>query len=149
MPLSASHSVRSSEVPTSGLRAVIFNFDPSWFSVNMGTGILCILLHTMPHCFHGQLIVSTVFYILNIILYVLFLALSVARYVCYPQLWLCMVSHSTRSLFLGTVPVGLATIINATVLIAVPTYGHWAVQLVWALWWVDALLSVLTCSASP
>ena len=137
------------DIPQHGLRVIIINFTPSWFSVNMGTGIISILLHTMPHRFEGQTIIATIFYVLNIILFLVFLVLSMARYTLYPWVWMRMLTHSSQSLFVGTFPMGLATIINATVLIAVPAYGNWAIQLAWALWWIDVALSVLTCFGVP
>ena len=106
-----------SALPRRGMRSVILNFTPSWFAVKMGTGIVPILLHTAPHQFHGQLIVSTVMYIINIVIFVLSLALTIARYTLYPWVWMLMLRNSTQSLFLGTFPVGLATIVNAIVLI--------------------------------
>jgi hypothetical protein len=74
-----------------------------------------------------------------------------------------------QSLFLGTLPMGLCTIINAvsltphtplattaqngshhmcacaaqTVLLVCPHTGHWAVRLVWALWWIDIVLTAV------
>ena len=47
--------------------------------------------------------------------------------------------HPVHSLFIGTVPVGLATIVNATVLVAVHQYGQWALTLAWTLWWIDVV----------
>ena len=49
------------------------------FSVNMGTGIVSVLLHTAPHKFQGMADIGTGFYLLNIALFLLFTALSVAR----------------------------------------------------------------------
>ena len=115
-----------SALPRRGLRSVIINFTPSWFSVNMGTGIVSILLHTAPHQFHGQLVVSTVMYVINIVIFVIFLALTIARYTLYPWMWMLMLRNSMQSLFIGTFPMGLATIVNATVLIIVPVWGRWA-----------------------
>lgn len=44
---------------------------------------------------------------------------------------------------------GLATIVNATVLIAVPKYGEWARVLAQTLWWAVVCLSCLTCFGVP
>jgi len=44
---------------------------------------------------------------------------------------------------------GLATIVNATVFIAVPAYGQWAVDTAWILWWIDVVLSVMSCFIVP
>jgi tellurite resistance protein TehA-like permease len=49
------------------------------FTVNMGTGIVSILLRTAPHKFRGMADIGTGFYFLNIALFVAFTAVSVAR----------------------------------------------------------------------
>lgn len=96
------------------------------FSVNMGTGIISTLLHTAPHQLRGMKTIGTVFYVLNIALFLLFLGLSAARYCLYPWVFGRMVRHPVQSQFLGTLPIGLATIVSATALIAVPAFGRWA-----------------------
>jgi C4-dicarboxylate transporter/malic acid transport protein len=136
-------------LPTHPFLLAIINFTPSWFSVNMGTGILSILFVTIPYSFYGLTTIATIFYILNIVLFLVFLALTIARYVLYPWVFTRMLKHSSQSLFVGTLPMGLATIVNATVLIAVPTYGDWALNLAWALWWLDVALSILSCFGIP
>lgn len=50
---------------------------------------------------------------------------------------------------MGTVPMGLATIINMIVLVCVPAWGNWAAQFAWALWWIDVVLSTSTCFYLP
>lgn len=37
---------------------------------------------------------------------------------------------------------GLATIINMICYVCVPAWGDWAATLAWALWWIDAVISV-------
>lgn len=37
---------------------------------------------------------------------------------------------------------GLATIINMICFVCVPAWGEWASKLAWALWWVDAAISL-------
>ena len=39
---------------------------------------------------------------------------------------------------------GLATIVNMIVFVCVPAWGSWAVELAWALWWVDVVCAVST-----
>ena len=46
----------------------------------MGTGIVGILLRTAPHKFRGMADIGTGFYLLDIVLFVVFTALSIARY---------------------------------------------------------------------
>ena len=142
-------SVPQQRLPRTSLGAAVLNFTPSWFSVNMGTGILSILLHTAPHKFHGMDGIAAALYLINCGLFALFLGLSAARYTLYPFVIQRLLKHSAQSMFLGTIPMGLATIINATVLIAVPLYGEWAKIVAQSLWWIDVVLSVMTCFGVP
>lgn len=48
-----------------------------------------------------------------------------------------MIRHPVQSLFLGTFPMGLATIVNMVVFVCVPAWGHRFVTLAWVLWWID------------
>lgn len=80
------------------------------FSVNMGTGIISILLHTAPHQFPGLKVIATVFYVLNIALFTLFAAISILRYTLYPWIFPRMLHHPTQSLFPGTLLMGFATL---------------------------------------
>ena len=71
------------------------------------------------------------------------------RYVFFPWAFMRMISHSAQSLFLGTVPMGFATIVNATVIIVVPVHGQWAKDLCLVLWWVDVFLTILSVFGIP
>lgn len=128
-----------------GWRRLLRNFTPSWFSVPMGTGMVSILLHQLPYTTPWLSIISITIFCLNTMIFVLFLAVSVARYVLYPEIWSVMVRHLTQSLFLGTVPMALATVVNMVVLACGPAWGEWATLLAWGLWWVDAVVSVVVC----
>lgn len=101
-----------------------------WFSVTMGTGIVSILLHNLPYNGAWLYWISVPMFALNVVIFTLFLLISILRYSFYPQIWSAMIRHPTQSLFLGTFPMGLATIINMIVFVCVPAWGSWAVQLV-------------------
>ncbi|MCJ1269684.1 Plasma membrane sulfite pump involved in sulfite metabolism [Lobaria immixta] len=130
-------------------RKIIRNFTPSWFSVIMGTGIVSILLHNLPYNGVWLYWISIVIFAFNVFLFCLFLLISVLRYSIYPEIWVAMIRHPTQSLFLGTFPMGLATIINMLVFVCVPAWGGWAIDFAWALWWIDAVIAVFTCFYLP
>ena len=132
-----------------GIRRIIRNFTPSWFAVTMGTGIVSILLHNLPYNGDWLYWISVIFFALNVFLFVTFLVISIARYVLYPEIWAVMVRHPTQSLFLGTFPMGLATIVNMVVFVCVPAWGPRAIVLAWALWWIDAAIAVTVCFWMP
>lgn len=115
----------------------------------MGTGIVSILLHNLPYNAPWIYYISLIFFILNIILFVVFTIISLIRYIHYPEIWGVMLRHPTQSLFLGTIPIGLATIINMFVFVCVPTWGPWAAQFAWSLWWIDAALAVSIATYLP
>ena len=64
-------------------------------------------------------------------------------------LFVYMINHPVQSLFTGTFPMGLATIVNMVVFVAVPAFGPWAITLAWTLWWIDVAFSVMTCFYLP
>jgi hypothetical protein len=130
-----------------GARRVL-NFTPSWFSVkyvvrlsslhhaclilfvdSMGTGILSILLYTLPYQFNGLKTIGTIIFFLNLVLFILFLVMSMyvpplspathtlnfsasLRYTIWPGVFRKMLLHPQQSLFLGTFPMGFATLVN-------------------------------------
>ncbi|GAO48435.1 hypothetical protein SAICODRAFT_67445 [Saitoella complicata NRRL Y-17804] len=138
-------------VANKALRDRIKHFTPSWFSITMGTGIVSILLHQLPYQFPGLHVISTVIYLVNVILFVIFSVISIARYTIYPYIGVLMLKHPVQSMILGTVPMGLSTIVNMTVFVAVQDagFGAWSWKLAWSLWWFDAIWSLLTCLGVP
>ena len=101
-----------------------------WFSVTMGTGIVSILIHNLPYNGTWLYWISVVLFASNVSIFIAFLILSILRYSIYPDIWRAMIRHPAQSLFLGTFPMGLATIINMIVFVCVPAWGAWTVQLV-------------------
>lgn len=115
----------------------------------MGTGITSILLHNLPYNGSWLQYISYILFALNVLLFVVFLIISILRYTLYPDIWLLMVRHPAQSLFLGTFPMGLATIINMIVFVCVPSWqGEWW-KVAWALWWIDSAIAVLCCFYLP
>ncbi|KAF2435983.1 C4-dicarboxylate transporter/malic acid transport protein-like protein [Tothia fuscella] len=125
-----------------GWRRVVRNFSPSWFSVTMGTGIVSILLNFIPFHSHWLYILSIIFFILNTILFTLAFLTSLARYTLYPEIWSVMIRDPANSLFLGTIPMGFATLIEMWIFVCVPIWGDWAKTVAWALWMVDTVAAV-------
>lgn len=120
-----------------------------WFAVTMGTGIVGQLFHTLPYNGDWAYYMSIVFFVLNIFLFTLFTIISVLRYTLYPEIWHAMIRHPTQSLFLGTFPMGFATIVNMFVFVCVPAWGPWAPAMAWAMWWVDVVVAVAICFYIP
>ncbi|KAH6719485.1 sulfite efflux pump SSU1 [Leptodontidium sp. MPI-SDFR-AT-0119] len=128
-----------------GFQRIVRNFTPSWFIITMSTGVLSIMLHQLPYNGDWLQIISVIFFVLNLVLFSLFTAISCLRYFLYPRVFPAVLRHPHQSLFLATFPVGLATLINMTVLVCVPVWGHGMATLAWVLWWIDSVMALIAC----
>jgi tellurite resistance protein TehA-like permease len=125
-----------------GWRRVVRNFSPSWFSVTMGTGIVALLLITIPWKARWLYWLSIVFFGLNTILFFMAFTISILRYTLYPEIWSVMID-STNALFLGTIPMGFATLVEMWIFVCVPAWGPWAVTFAWVCWIIDSAVAAL------
>ena len=131
----------------------------------MGTGIVSILLHNLPYNARWLYWISVVIFCLNIFLFVFFVLISIVRYTIFRGIFAAMLRHPVQSLFLGTfrgsylrlvlthyqgtIPMGLATIVNMVVFVCVPAWGPHAATLAWTLWWIDVVIAAATCMYLP
>lgn len=125
-----------------GWRRVVRNFSPSWFSTTMGTGVVSLLLITIPFQATWLYWLSVVFFILNTILFTAAFIISLLRYSLYPEIWTVMIHDPTNSLFLGTIPMGFATLVESWYLLCCPYWGHWSVILAWVAWMIDSVAAL-------
>ncbi|GME23695.1 c4-dicarboxylate transporter malic acid transport protein [Neofusicoccum parvum] len=107
----------------------------------MGTGIVANLLEGMPYNAAWLYWLSIVFFVLNTILFTLAFLTSVVRYTLYPEIWGVMIRDPINSLFLGTIPMGFATLIEMWVAVCVPVWGPWATTFAWVLWMIDTVVA--------
>ncbi|KAF2858330.1 hypothetical protein K470DRAFT_259921 [Piedraia hortae CBS 480.64] len=126
-----------------GWRRIVRNFSPSWFTVNMGTGIVSIIFYMIPWKAKWITVFSIMFFGLNIVLFTLALVISILRYTIWPEIWSVMIADPNNSLFLGTAPMGFATIAEMWILLCSPAWGNWAVKFGWALWMIDSIVAVI------
>ncbi|KAI9473447.1 MAG: voltage-dependent anion channel [Benjaminiella poitrasii] len=130
------------------LPEIVQNFVPSWFSVNMGTGILSILLQNFPYQFYGLHTIAIVVFLINVVLFCIFFILTLARYVFYPSILQRMLKHPSESLFVGTMPMGLTTITNFSILVLIDDFS-WGRNLSFILWCIDLCLTLVSLFVVP
>jgi len=133
-----------------GIADSIRHFTPAWFSVNMGTGAVSILFAVFPYGDQSGAcrILSTAFFCLNLLLFVLFTVISIIRYTRFPDIWSTMIRHPVESLYLGTFPMGATTLIGVGTTVLHGQYGFGGqafLYTLWGLWWIDVALSILCC----
>jgi C4-dicarboxylate transporter/malic acid transport protein len=127
----------------------IRQFTPNWFAMTMGNGIVSLVLAALPQSFPGQHALAVSLWCVDIVLYAVFTAMFAARWIFYPETIGPLLHHPLQSMFLGTLPMGLAPIINGIVLFAGPHFGAGAYSLAYALWCGDALLAVVVAVGVP
>ncbi|KAK3056425.1 Plasma membrane sulfite pump involved in sulfite metabolism [Extremus antarcticus] len=125
-----------------GWRRIVRNFSPSWFSVTMGTGVVSMILHSIPWQASWLYHLSIVFFVLNVALFATAFIISVLRYTIWPEIFIVMIHDPNNSLFLGTIPMGFATIINMWIAVCVPAWGTWAAYTAWGMWMLDSVVAV-------
>ncbi|WP_166359036.1 TDT family transporter [Pseudomonas akapageensis] len=128
-------------------REVIRQFTPNWFAATMGTGVLALALAQLAVPMLTAL--AEALWLLTIALFMLFSVLYVARWVMFFHEARRIFGHSTVSMFFGTIPMGLATIINGFLLFGVARWGAQIVPFVEVLWWLDVAMALLCGVAIP
>ncbi|MGY2197784.1 TDT family transporter [Pseudomonas gingeri] len=123
-------------------REAIRQFTPNWFAATMGTGVLALALAQLPIEVPGQRAFAEGLWLFNILLFAVFSLLYGARWVLFFDEARRIFGHSTVSMFFGTIPMGLATIINGFLLFGVARWGDGAVQVAEVLWWIDVAMSL-------
>ena len=123
-------------------REVIRQFTPNWFAATMGTGVLALALAQLPVNLPGLHAVAEGLWVFTIGLFILFSALYAARWVMFFHEARRIFGHSTVSMFFGTIPMGLATLLNGLLLFGLPRWGGAVIPLAEALWWVDVAMAL-------
>ncbi|WP_296180780.1 TDT family transporter [Pseudomonas sp. UBA1879] len=123
-------------------REVIRQFTPNWFAVTMGTGILSAVLTQLPVHTAGLQALAEALWMLNILLFLTFSILYLARWLMFFDEARRVFGHSTVSMFFGTIPMGLATVINGLLTFGPAWRGTAILPLAEALWWLDVAMSV-------
>ncbi|MDH0834347.1 TDT family transporter [Acinetobacter johnsonii] len=128
---------------------IIRQFTPNWFTVSMGTGVVALIVSEFPMLKALTWQLGTGLWYFNILLFVLFSVLYGLRWAFYPHEAKQIFQHSSMSLFLGTIPMALATILNGFLKYGQPIYGDTAVQIAQMLWYTDVVLALLVAWAVP
>jgi tellurite resistance protein TehA-like permease len=101
-----------------------------------------ILMWTVPFRFHGLETIGTVFFLLNIVLYLAIWAMILTRFYLYPYTFRASFTHPTESLFVPAVAVSFGTILINIVEYGFGKTGLWLNRAVLVLFWFDAALAV-------
>ncbi len=123
-------------------REMIRQFTPNWFAATMGTGILALALPQIPVAGIWLKPVGQGLWLFNILLFTTFACLYAARWVLFGHEARRIFGHHVVSMFIGTIPMGLATIINGFLTFGLPLWGKGVVPIAQILWWIDVAMSL-------
>lgn len=123
-------------------REMVRQFTPNWFAATMGTGILALALPQVPGAGSTLHAIGEGLWIFNIALFTLFTVLYAARWILFWHEAKRIFSHSLVSMFIGTIPMGLSTIINGFIYYGLPRWGAGMITIAQGLWWVDIAMSL-------
>ncbi len=130
-------------------RYVIRHFTPNWFTATMGTGVVAMILAQLPFASSVLFMLATKLWQFNILLFITFSILYSLRWILFPTEAKQIFNHPNMSLFLGAIPMGLATIVNGFLSFGVHLYGDIAIQIATYLWYLDVFLAVLIAWVVP
>jgi tellurite resistance protein TehA-like permease len=99
----------------------------------MGTGALALALNQFPLPIPGAYDVAGGLWLFDIVLFVLLTALYAARWIFFFDSARQIFGHPVASMFLGAIPMGLATIINGLLIFGLHLWGNPAICIAHAL----------------
>ena len=136
-----------SDLPGRDPLEVVRRFTPNWFAACMGTGILALMLDVFPYGGGLQTLAARGLWSFNVVFFLLSSLLFAGRALFYPRSFRLLFGHPVQSLYLGAIPMGMATIVNGLLLLWPPEEPFLVTAHV--LWWLDVLLSVASVLLVP
>ncbi|ELW82495.1 C4-dicarboxylate transporter/malic acid transport protein [Acinetobacter sp. OIFC021] len=108
----------------------------------MGTGVVSMILIQLPFAKSFLFMLATLLWQFNIVLFSVFSVLYLLRWLLFPHEAKQIFNHPNMSLFLGAIPMGLATILNGFLSFGIGLYGEVAIHIAQALWYIDVFLAL-------
>jgi tellurite resistance protein TehA-like permease len=143
------------------IKTKVLHFTPSWFSVTMGTGVIATLFGLLgqiwgteqysPYFASFMRWPALVFLLLDIAIFLVFSASFIARYIMFPQVLPLTIKHPQKSMFLGTVPMGLITITSNVCQLGTYWFhlGMWPTFVAVGMWFFCCFLSTVVAIGVP
>lgn len=112
------------------------HFTWAWFACTMSTGAMSVVLANTPFRFRGLDVIAKIFFILDLVLFVLFSGAIGYRFSRRPIIFLRSLHHPGEALFFGAYWVSVALILNLTQTYGVSICGPWLASAVRVLYWI-------------
>lgn len=109
----------------------------------MSTGAVAVLLSQQPNTFHGLETIGKIFFLLDVVLFLVFSALISTRFILKPEAFRTSLHHQHESFFFGAFWVSLALILYCIQQYGVPSCGPWLVKTMEVCFWIYAAFALL------
>jgi tellurite resistance protein TehA-like permease len=141
-------SIRHYRHATTKWGAVLESFQPIWFAIAISTGGLAIILNgPFPYPAVWQVTLASVLYVFEIVLFVVFSVLSIARWIIYPHVAVRRALADPDELGAYAIPpIALMTIaaLTASQVSEAGWGGHSFTLVAYVLWWIGVVWIFLT-----
>jgi C4-dicarboxylate transporter/malic acid transport protein len=125
-------------------RQRIRHFTWTFFTSTMATGGLANVLYNVPFRFKGLDTIGTVFFLFNLVLFVVNCTCMFLRFALFPTTFRLSFLHPTESLFVPAAVVSFGTVLINVSQYGLGNVGYWLNTTVLVLFWCDAALAVIT-----
>ncbi|KAL2040517.1 hypothetical protein N7G274_006496 [Stereocaulon virgatum] len=129
-------------------RNIIQNFTPAWFTIGMNTGVLAIVMHQLPYQFKGLPVLTTIMYILDLVLFIICSIITILRWTMYPKVVIRKTAGNLDEIALyGAPPIAFLTLTALTgLIVSKAEWGGHAWSLVaYVMWWFGMAFMLTTC----
>ncbi|TFK98529.1 voltage-dependent anion channel [Pterulicium gracile] len=123
----------------------IAHFTWPWFATTMSTGAIAVVLASTPNQFRGLQTIGKIFYILNLVLFLLFTTSMALRAWWFPRRFKASLHHPVEGLFFGSYWVSVSLILNGAQSYGVPSAGAWLPRALLVVFWMYC--AVVLCVA--
>ncbi|KAK7887697.1 hypothetical protein LTR67_009600 [Exophiala xenobiotica] len=114
----------------------------AWFTLTMATGGIANVVHDVPYRFHGLYTIGIIFFLMNIVFYIIIWAMIITRFALYPWTFKASFTHPTESLFVPAFAVSFGTILINIVEYGTGNVGAWLNHTVLVLFWIDCGVAI-------
>ncbi|KAL8737420.1 MAG: hypothetical protein Q9181_001699 [Wetmoreana brouardii] len=127
-------------------RERIRHYTWTFFTMTMATGGIANVLHTVPFRFPGLYAIGVIFFLFNLILFIINVFMISLRFYTFPETFRASYMHPSERLFLPASVVSFGTVLINISQYGLSKAGPWLSRAVLVMFWIDAALAVLSSS---
>ena len=108
----------------------------AWFCSTMATGSVAVVIYQTPYQFRGLLTIGKIIFIIDIVIFVLFCALLLARFIIVPRTFIDSIRHPIEAFYIGTFWVSISLILQNASQYGSASCGPWLQKALEVCFWL-------------